>query len=518
MESKTDKSLKPGLALSIFVFTVAAAIISYGLMVLKSDAHIPIVFATVFVALMGLFVLKKPWEDIERGLLNAIATALQAVIILLIIGMVIGIWIQSGVVPTLIYYGLSTLSPSIFLLATLLITSVVSLASGSSWTTAGTIGIALLGISQGLGISVPLTAGVVISGSYLGDKMSPLSDTTNLAPACAGAKLFDHIRAMCWSTVPTYVIVVLITIVLGMRYGGGALDMEKINTIQAMMKAEFSINLLGFVPPIVVIACCSLKMPAVPGLFMGVIAGAVLSIFQGHGPADLVQAIHYGYEAGLSGQFAEAQGTALTALMAKNSLTGTPAIVKEVGTLLKDLLTRGGMDSMLWTISLILCALAFGGVTEACGFLEVIVGRLTEKAKRPGDLMASALFSCFAANLFFGDNYLAIAIPGRMFRNAFSEAGLAPMMLSRATEDCGTLTSVMIPWNSCGAYISGVLGVPTLVYAPYCFLNYLNPIVSLILSYMRIGLYWGNRENWVRAKEHPGEEVLKQLETADATV
>ncbi|HPQ77239.1 MAG TPA: Na+/H+ antiporter NhaC family protein, partial [Synergistales bacterium] len=240
--------VKPGLGLSLAVFAAAAVMISYGVLKLGVDAHVPIVFSAVLVCIVGLTVLKMPWSQIEEGALNAIAVALQAVVILMIIGMVIGIWLQSGVVPSLIYYGLSILSPSIFLLATLLITSIVSLSTGSSWTTAGTVGIALMGIAHGLGIPAPLTAGVVISGAYFGDKMSPLSDTTNLAPAVAGSNLFDHIRAMVWSTGPTYLIVAVICIVIGMKYAGGTLDAEKISAMQQMMKAEFNIGLLGFLP------------------------------------------------------------------------------------------------------------------------------------------------------------------------------------------------------------------------------------------------------------------------------
>lgn len=495
----------PGLGLSVLVFVVSAFIIGFGILKLGVDAQIPIVVATTFVALMGVWVLKRPWSVVEKGLLDAIRTALQAVIILLIIGMVIGVWIQSGVVPTLIYYGLSILSPSIFLFATLVITSVVSLASGSSWTTAGTVGIALMGISEGLGIPAPLTAGIVISGSYFGDKMSPLSDTTNLAPAVAGSDLFDHIKAMCWSTGPTYIIVAIITLVLGMKYAGGTLDGAKIEAIQQMMRAEFTINFLGFVPPVLVILCAARKMPAVPGLFVGVIAGVAMSMVQGNSLGDIIGAVHYGYESTVASKFAGAEGGALTSLMSQYSFDIAPEMAREVGDMLNSLLTRGGMDSMLWTISLILCALGFGGVTESCGFLEVVVDMLTRKARSAGGLMAAAMGSCFASNLFFGDNYLAIAIPGRMFRKSFQEKGLAPMMLSRACEDAGTLTSVMIPWNSCGAFISNILGVSTLAYAPYCFLNYLNPIVSIILSFMGVGLYWRTKNGDVRAREYPGD-------------
>ncbi|MDN5318721.1 MAG: Na+:H+ antiporter, NhaC family [Thermovirga sp.] len=224
---KENQSRQPGLGLSVGLFVLCAFIISMGVLKLGVDAHIPIVICSVIAATVGVVVLKKPWSEIEQGALNAIAVALQAIVILMIIGIVIGIWLQSGVVPSLIYYGLSILSPSIFLLATLIVCSIVSLATGSSWTTAGTIGVAMMGIAHGLGVPAPVAAGVVISGAYFGDKMSPLSDTTNLAPAVAGSNLFDHIRAMVWSTGPTYIIVAIICIVLGMKYGGGALDTAK---------------------------------------------------------------------------------------------------------------------------------------------------------------------------------------------------------------------------------------------------------------------------------------------------
>ncbi|AER67117.1 Na+/H+ antiporter NhaC [Thermovirga lienii DSM 17291] len=496
---------KPSLGLSVGVFAIAAAIISYGVLALGVDAHIPIVISSVVVCLVGVVVLKKPWSEIEQGGLNAIAVALQAIVILMIIGMVIGIWIQSGVVPALIYYGLSILSPSIFLLATLLVCSVVSLATGSSWTTAGTVGIALMGIAHGLGIPAPLSAGIVISGAYFGDKMSPLSDTTNLAPAVAGANLFDHIKAMVWSTGPTYLIVALITIVLGMKYAGGSLDAAKIEAMQTMLKAEFPISFLGFVPPVVVILLAAKKTPAVPGLFAGVVLAVLLSVFQGHGLADIINAVHYGYEAQLSSEIANAEADALMALLAQNDLSVAPELAQEVGNMLTELLTRGGLDSMMWTISLIFCALFFGGVMEACGFLETIVGSLTKSVKTVGGMMGAVIASSFVSNLFLGDQYLSLVIPGRMFKGAFEEKGLAPRMLSRALEDCGTLTSPLVPWNTCGAFQSSVLGVPTLAYLPYAFLNYLNPIMSVLISYMKIGVYWRTQSGEdVVAKEHPG--------------
>ncbi len=377
----------------------------------------------------------------------------------MIIGMVIGIWMQSGVVPSLIYYGLSILSPSIFLLATLLITSIVSLSTGSSWTTSGTVGIALMGIAHGLGIPAPLTAGVVISGAYFGDKMSPLSDTTNLAPAVAGSSLFDHIRAMVWSTGPTYLIVAAICIVIGMKYAGGTLDAEKISAMQQMMKAEFNIGLLGFLPPVLVIVLAVMKTPAIPGLFAGVLVAAVMSAVQGNGLGDIINAIHYGYEASFAADVAGAEGGALLSLLGEANLSVAPEMATEVGELLTDLLSRGGLDSMMWSISLVFSALFFGGAMEACGFLETIVGSITKQVKTVGGMMGAVIGSCFVANLFL-ETSTCPRHTGRMFKVSFEEKGLAPRMLSRALEDSGTLTSALIPWNTCGAFQSSVLGVP----------------------------------------------------------
>jgi len=497
---------KPSFGVAVMVVLIAAVIIGYSVLKLEAEVHIPLVLCALFAALVGRWVLGIPWKTIEEGMINGIVLALQAVLILYIVGMIIGAWIQSGVVPSLIYYGLDLLSPRWFLLATLLICSVVSLSTGTSWGTTGTVGIALMGVAMGLGIPAALAAGVVISGAYFGDKMSPLSDTTNLAPAIAGTDLFQHIRAMIWTTGPTYLLVCAITIVLGMRYGGGTLDAAKISAIQAVMSHEFSISLLGFVPPLLVIALCVMKMPAIPGLFAGVVAGAVIAAFQGLGIGDIMNVIQNGYSATLSATLAEAEDlTAVAKALAESNILGvTPEMAKEVGGMLNDLLTRGGMQSMNWTISLIICALSFGGIMERCGFLEVMLRTILKGVKSAGGLVASVIASCFICNVFLGDQYLSIVMPGRMFRLGFEEKGLHPRMLSRSLEDAGTLTSVLIPWNTCGAYNSGVLGVPTVEYIPYAFLNYLNPLMAILLTYLGIGTAWKGKDGEpIIAKEKP---------------
>jgi len=504
----TEESVgrKPTFVEALFVVLIAALIIGFSVLKLEAEVHIPLVICATIAALVGRWILGHPWKSIEEGMINGVVLALQAILILMIIGMIIGAWIQGGVVPTLIFYGLDLLSPRWFLLGTLLITSIVSLSTGTSWGTSGTVGIALMGVAAGLGIPAPLTAGVIISGAYFGDKMSPLSDTTNLAPAIAGTDLFQHIRAMVWTTGPTYVIVCAITIFLGMKFGSGTLDASKIAAIQGVMGKEFNISLMGFIPPLLVIALCVMKMPAIPGLFAGVVAGAIIGAMNGVGFADLLNVIQNGYSPTISASLADAADvTAVGKVLADNGITGVaPEMAKEVGALLNKLLGRGGMQSMMWSISLVICALCFGGIMERCGFLEVMLRTILKGVKSVGGLVASVIASCFISNMFLGDQYLSIVMPGRMFRLGFEEKGLHMRMLSRSLEDSGTLTSVLIPWNTCGAYNSGVLGVPTVQYLPYAFLNYLNPLMAILLTYLGIGTAWKGKEGEpVIGKEKP---------------
>ena len=423
-------------------------------------------------------------------------TGMQACLILYTVGPLVGTWIVSGVVPSMIYYGLSILSPSIFLLATLIICTIVALATGTSWGTAGTVGIALMGIAIGLGIPAPLTAGIIISGGYCGDKMSPLSDTTNLAPAVAGTDLFQHIRAMCWTTIPTYIIVAVITLVLGFGYAGGELDTGKIAAMQALMDAEFWISPIAFIAPAVVIALSAMGKPALPSLYAGIFVAAGFAAFQGIGIGEILNIMQYGYVPTISADIAGAgeDAAALAKVLADNAITIEPKIALEAANDIVKLMERGGLQSMNWTISLIICAFTFGSTMEVCGFLKVMLEAIMKPIKSVGGMVTATLISCFVCDLFLGDQYLSIAMPGRMFKSAFDEKGLHPRMLSRTLEDAGTLVSVLIPWNTCGAYHSGVLGVSTFAYAPYAFLNYLNPIIASAMTFMGIGIFWRGKD------------------------
>ena len=432
-----------------------AALIS-GLMLFGASPHIPLMVTAAFAALVAIWS-GHAWADIEKGILKTIGMGMHAILILMIIGCVIGVWIVSGVVPAMIFYGLKLISPGIFLLATCIICSIVSLATGSSWTTAATVGIALIGVGSGLGIPVNMVAGAIISGAYFGDKMSPLSDTTNLAPAMAGANLFEHVRHMIYTTGPSMLIACSIYGVIGMKYAGKELDTTSINTMMNALSTNFHISPWLVIPPLLVIVMVVLKVPALPGLFGGVVLGAgFAAFFQGADMAEIIKAAHSGYV----------------------SQTGLEAV--------DSLLSRGGLESMMGTISLILIALSLGGVMESSGMLHAIARKILTYATTTGSTVLATFFTCVFCNLAAGDQYLSIVIPGRIYRDIYRDKGLHPKNLSRCLEDFGTITSPLVPWNTCGAFMATALGVHPFAYLPYAFLNLINPLVSIIYGYTGI--------------------------------
>lgn len=485
---------KPSLIASLGILLVVAILIIFTVLKWEIDIHISLIIAAIIVCVYGIAVLKFEYETIEKGIIEGIMTGMQANLILMTVGCLIGTWITTGVVPSMIYYGLGILKPSIFLFATLIICSIVSLATGTSWGTSGTVGIAVMGIALGLGVPAPLTAGIIISGAYFGDKMSPLSDTTNLAPAVAGTDLFQHIRAMVWTTGPTYVIVAMITIFLGFRYSGGEMDFAKIEGLRVILAEEFWISPITFLAPLVVIGLSAMRKPALPSLWAGIFVALIFGVVQNVGVGNLIDIMNYGYAPTLSAELAGADGDALAALLSQNGITLLPEVAQEAANDIVELMERGGLQGMMWTVSLILCAFTFGSAMETIGCLKVMLDAIMKPIKSVGGIVTAAIMSCFICNVFLGDQYLAIAMPGRMFKSAFDESGLHPRMLSRSLEDSGTLLSVLIPWNTCGAYHATVLGVPTVAYAPYAFLNYLNPIVAIVMTYMGIGIFWRGKK------------------------
>ncbi len=443
-----------GLALIPVIFLIAALFIT--IVILEQPAHIPLILAAAVAAGVAAY-LKYSWKDIQDGMVNGINLAMGAILILMVVGTMIGTWISGGIVPSMIYYGLQALSPGIFLGATMIICSVVSLGTGSSWSTAGTVGVALIGVGQGLGIPPAMVAGAIISGAYFGDKMSPLSDTTNLAPAVAGTDLFSHIRHMVYTVVPAYVIALILYGFLGSRFAGGLLKSQNIETMLSTIKSEFFIHPVLLLPPVLVIVMVVMKVPPLPALLGGAgIGGIFAMIFQSRSLADVISSAQIGYI----------------------STSGVPMV--------DDLLTRGGLMSMMETVALIICALSFGGIMERTGMLKVLAAALLKRVRRTGSLVATTVFSCIGMNAIAADQYIAIVVPGRMFKSAYDAKKLHPKNLSRALENSGTMTSSLIPWNSCGAFMWATLGVNPLVYLPYAFLNLIVPIIAIIYGYTGI--------------------------------
>ena len=404
------------------------------------------------------------------NMMNQVAENLKsvtgAIVILLFVGALSGTWLISGIIPSMIYYGLKILHPSIFLPACLVICAIISIATGSSWTTSATVGIALIGISKAIGIPVEMSAGAIISGAYFGDKLSPLSDTTNLAPAISGSDLFTHIKYLTITTIPTITISLIIFIILNFyMVSSGQTD----NTVLLeAISQTFNITPLIFIVPLIVIILIIKKTPPIIALFTGTIMGSIFAlIFQ----QDILIQLSNSNSLTFEGAY--------SAIV--NSIT-VDTNIESGNSELNDLFKSGGMIGMMNTIWLVISAMVFGGVMESIGALKTITTSLLNLGKSTFSLFASTAGSCLAINLTTSDQYLAIVIPGKMFEKAFKEKNLAPENLSRTLEDTGTVTSVLIPWNSCGAYQSGVLGVSVLDYFFYAIFNWLSFFMTLIVA------------------------------------
>lgn len=420
-------------------------------------------------AIVGFFN-KVSFQKMMDEVAENVRSTNGAILILLMVGALAGTWLVSGIIPSMIYYGLQILSPAIFLPATLIICAVISIATGSSWTTSATVGIALIGIGGALGFPVGMVAGAVISGAYFGDKLSPMSDTTNLAPAMAGTDLFTHIKYMSLTTTPTFVISLILFVILGLNVEiTGIADSS---VLLADIEKTFNITPWLFLVPITVIGLIIKKTEPLIALLIGTLLAAVFAIiFQ----PEIVLML----SGGKSLNFANAYKGVLNAITTKS-------VIPTDNTTLADLFTSGGMEKMLGTIWLIICAMVFGGIMDAIGALSRISQALLSLAKSTFGLFAATVGSCMALNITASDQYLAIVVPGKMFAKAYKDKGLAPENLSRTLEDSGTVTSVLIPWNTCGAYQSGTLGVDTFDYLPYAFFNLLSPVMTLIFAAFNI--------------------------------
>lgn len=439
-----------GKSIIVFLFVFASILLST--IVFGSSAHIPLTLSAALAAGIAVSCGFK-WSEMEAGMSETIKASAPALLIMLIIGMIIGTWILGGIVPTMIYYGLKILNPGIFLVATCLICTIISTVTGSSWSTMGTVGVALMGVGIGLGVPNGMTAGAIISGAYFGDKMSPLSDTTNLAPAMAGTDIFSHIKHMMLTTGPSYVIAIILYAVLGIQFAGKAIDTATINQYLETLSTNFNITPWLFIPPLCVLLMVAFKVPAIPGLVGVAGLGAIFAgIFQKASISSMFAAAYTGFKID----------------------TGVAVMDK--------LLNRGGLSSMLDTVALIMIALAFAGIVERTGMIQSIVDRILRVAKSDRALMTATIFTTIFTNFATGAQYVAIVLPGRMYRNIYRERGLHPKNLSRILEDVGTLCAPFCPWSTDGAFILGTLGVATGAYAPFMFLAIINPIISLIYA------------------------------------
>jgi Na+:H+ antiporter, NhaC family len=453
------------LPVAVLIFLLASSVYLFG----DGSSGGPNQIALILAASVGVLVAMRNgyrWKEMERGIVHGISLAMGAILILLVVGSVIGTWILAGVVPTMIYYGLQILTPSVFYAAACIICALVALATGSSWTTAGTIGVALVGIATAQNLNLGLAAGAIISGAYFGDKMSPLSDTTNLAPAMAGTDLFTHIRHMMWTTVPSLIIALALFAGLGF-FLPAPTDAAEIQSILTDLRARFAIGPHMLLPAALVILLVVKRVPAFPALLIGALTGCVFAILF--------------------------QQPAVLALAADDSVPRFVALLKgawialfdgyklESGNAaLDELLSRGGMSSMLSTVWLIVSAMMFGGVMETAQLLQKIAAAILGMVRGVGSLIIATLVTAFGSNVVASDQYIAIVLPGRMFRAEYRRRNLHPKNLSRSLEDAGTLTSVLVPWNTCGAFMAQTLGVATLAYAPYAFFNLVNPLVAAV--------------------------------------
>ena len=429
-----------------------------------------LILSSAFASIIA-FNLGFTWLEIQKGIVKSINSSIPSILILFLVGSLAGSWLLSGIVPAFIYYGIQILNAKIFLFAACIICIVVSMATGSSWTTSATIGIALIGIGRALDISDGLVAGAILSGAYFGDKMSPLSDTTNLAPAMAGSDLISHIKYLSLTTVPSIIISLIIFIILGLNISDN-IGSNNAEIISNSILDKFYISPILFIVPLVVIILIYNKIKAVPALFVGVILGSVFAlIFQSNLVLEVSNSSSNSWKALFSGTMISLYGS--ISIDASNELVS-------------KLLSSSGMFGMLDTIWLVICAMIFGGVMEKAGFLKKIISIILNKIKSTGSLISSTAGTCIFFNLTASDQYISIVVPGKMYSSIYKEKGLAPENLSRTLEDSGTVTSVLVPWNTCGAYHASVLNVATLTYLPFCFFSLISPIMTILFAYLRI--------------------------------
>lgn len=455
----------------VMVTAMAIAVIK-----LEASPHVPLLIGATTASIIAMR-FGYSWNTIEKGIYRGIKMALPAIVIIIMIGLIIGAWLGGGIVATMIYYGLKLISPSLFLFTICIICGIVSLAIGSSWSTMGTIGVAAMGIGYSIGIPAPMVAGAVISGAYFGDKMSPLSDTTNLAAGITGTELFDHIKHMFTTTIPAYVIALLVYLYLGFQFETDSASLDRITDIMHAIEKNFIVSPWLLLVPIGVIVLVAKRVPALPALAAGIIMGWVCHVFiQGGDIAVAVKTLHDGFK------------------------------IDSGHEMIDSLFNRGGIESMMYTISLTIVAMTFGGIAEQTGMLRSVVETILKFAKNAASLIAATVASAIITNLTTSEQYISILLPGRMYVKAYQERGLHSKNLSRALEDGGTVTSVLVPWNTCGVYAFSMLQVSAFEYAPYAIMNYTIPILAILLASLGIRVQYLTQAELQALKQEKSEQ------------
>ena len=451
-----DPEVKGYRASSSFLLDIAPLVLTAMILMVQFfifkdfTPHIPlacgILITAVFMAARG-----RSWEGMESRFLRVIRVGLPAIIILMGVGMLIGAWIIAGTVPTILYYGFEVFSPSSFLVSVCIICAIISIATGSSWGTVGTVGLAMMGIGSGLGLPPELTGGAIVSGAFFGDKMSPLSDTTNLAPAAAGIDIWTHIKGMLPTTVPAFVIALGLYAWIGAGYSSDAVDMSSVEIMQQTMADNYNISLITLLPALVVVGAAVMQFPAIPTVLIGVFVSSLIAFFmQGVGVHDIFVVLQDGFV----------------------SKTGVEMV--------DQLLTKGGVMSMTWVVTLTIFALAFVGSLEHYGTLKAIMVKLNKVVKGRLGLVSSTYGIVLGVGTIIGDVYTTLVLPGRLLKDKYKQMGFKRTTLTRSIEDCGTLLSPLIPWNMGGSFVAATLGAATLTYAPYAFVCWISPIIGLI--------------------------------------
>lgn len=465
-----EKLKKPEPNIEIpFHFAVVPIIVMITLMAIaviqfEASPHVPLLVGAITAAIIAHF-FGYSWSSVEKGIYRGVYMALPAIVIIIMIGLTIGAWIGGGIVATMIYYGLKLISPSLFLLTICAICAIVTLAIGSSWSTMGTIGVAGMGIGLSIGIPAPMTAGAIISGAYFGDKLSPLSDTTNLAAGITGTDLFDHIRYMMASTLPAFAIALIVYFYLGQSFDVSNVDLGRIDEILNVIQRNFNVSPWLLLIPVTVVVLVAKRVPALPALAVGILLGWLCHVFVQNGDmGTAMRTLHDGYK------------------------------IESGHEMIDTLFNRGGIEAMMYTISLTIVAMIFGGIVEQTGMLRSVVKEILRLAKSAQSLIVATISSAFVTNITTSEQYISILLPGRMYVEAFKEKGLKSKNLSRALEDGGTMTSVLVPWNTCGVFAASMLGLDAFQYAPYAVLNYMTPLIGIALALANVKIQYLSAE------------------------